>query len=252
MPEPSEYNLSVHNPETYVALAVRDLIAGAGPAALHAGGEPTKEYLGMLALYAIRRAAMFYGKGSPYEQLIRKAYSTFDPDSMSGNLIRFLTDLLLPYQEESAPAPVAETASCISELQLSESTAEKLARAGIRSITDLLKLGRSELKRLRSLGDVVTDEVAALLEENGYRTRAAELAFPGCPLREIDLARQDPNSVLTLPVENHLGSRLYRNGIKTRAQLRALSVDELAELDGIGYEDILRITAALEDENGKE
>ena len=83
MIDPSEFGLPVRDPETYMILAVMDLIKVVGTKALHTYGELSNEYLGMISLYAIRRAYKFYGKGSPYGSLIKQAYDAFDPDHMS-------------------------------------------------------------------------------------------------------------------------------------------------------------------------
>ena len=245
MIDPSEFDLSARNPETYIIMAVTDLIRGAGSKALHTRGELTTEYLGMISLYAIRRAYKFYGKGSPYGSLIKKAYDTFDPDHMSDKLHQYLVGLLQESAEETmAEDPINQELS-IHELCLSDSLANRLRRAGIKSITDLLKLNRDQIRQLRSLGDDTADDIADALENSGYKTKALELAFPGSTLKEIERARKDPNSVLSLPLARHLGNRLYRNGIKTVSQLKELSVDDLSELKDVTYEDILYALSSI-------
>lgn len=91
----------------------------------------------------------------------------------------------------------------------------------------------------------MADDLAELLENNGYKTKAMELAFPGCTRKEIEQARNDANSVLALPLDHHLGNRLYRNGIKTIDQLKNLSVDDLADLKDVSYDDILFALSVL-------
>ena len=92
---PSEYGLSAYSPESYVAIAVEDLIEKAGKEAIHATGMPSKEYLGMLALYAIRRSALLLSdEKQTGSKIFKLANETFDPFNMSDNLIRCLTDLL--------------------------------------------------------------------------------------------------------------------------------------------------------------
>ena len=245
-PDPLEFDLSLRNPETYIILAVKDLIGNISGSALHTKGEPTAEYLGMISLYAIRRAYFFYGKGSPYAQMIKRAYDTFDPDHMSEKLKRSLLNLLMESSENNPSEALEEDGLSIRLLHLSDSLTNRLRQAGIHSIPKLLKLSSEQFRELRSLGEAAADEIAEALERNGYKTRAFELAFPGCTLKEIDLARKNPNSVLSLPLQHHLGNRLYRNGIKTVDQLKGLSVDELAELKEITYNDILLLSSVLE------
>ena len=103
MMDPSEFGLSARDPETYVLLAVMDLIRVSGRQALHTRGELSKEYLGMLSLYAIRRAWKLYGKGSPYERMIKRAYDLFDPDQMNEKLLRALSSLF-PKSAVEAPS----------------------------------------------------------------------------------------------------------------------------------------------------
>ena len=92
---PSEYGLSAYSPESYVAIAVEDLIEKAGKEAIHAAGMPSKEYLGMLALYAIRRSTLLLSdEKQTSSQTFKLASETFDPFNMSDNLIRCLTNLL--------------------------------------------------------------------------------------------------------------------------------------------------------------
>lgn len=92
---PSEYGLSAYSPEAYVAIAVEDLIEKAGKEAIHAAGAPSKEYLGMLALYAIRRSTLLLSdEKQTGSKTFKLANETFDPFNMSDNLIRCLTDLL--------------------------------------------------------------------------------------------------------------------------------------------------------------
>ena len=115
--------------------------------------------------------------------------------------------------------------------------------AGIRSISDLLGASRKDLLNTHSLDDTAIDEIADALEKLGYKEKAVRLAFPGSTYREIAKARSNPDSVLCL--RKDLGSRLYRNGVKTLTQLRELSVDDLAEMDGISYEAAMRISWEL-------
>ena len=236
MIDPSEFGLPVRDPETYMILAVMDLIKVVGKKALHTQGELTNEYLGMISIYAIRRAYKFYGKGSPYGSLIKQAYDAFDPDHMSDRLKHSLMNLLQESSEEAAPEDPPNQELSICELHLPDSLVNRLSSAGIKSVTDLLILNREQIRYLRSLGEDSADIVAEALENNGYKTKALVLAFPGSTL---------PNSVLSLPLSRHLGNRLYRNGIKTIIQLKELSVDDLAELKDVSYEDILYALSSL-------
>ena len=245
MIDPSEFGLPVRDPETYMILAVMDLIKVVGKKALHTHGELTNEYLGMISLYAIRRSYKFYGKGSPYGSLIKQAYDAFEPDHMSDRLKRLLTNLLQESSEKAAPEDPPNLVLSIRELHLPDSLVCRLSSAGIKSVTDLLMLNREQIRYLRSLGDDSADIIAEALENNGYKTKAMVLAFPGSTLKEIESARKDPNSVLSLPLSLHLGNRLYRNGIKTISQLKELSVDDLAELKDVSYEDILYALSSL-------
>ena len=245
MLNPAEYLLTARDPETYVALAVEDLISTTDGAALHISGELSKEYLGMLSLYAIRRASKMFAEGMPYYRLVKLAHNSFDPDHMSDNLIRYLNDLLNSANEkveqQTAPSPSFE------ELHLSAATENKLVSIGILSILDLLKLSRNELTMIRNMGDSITDEVSSALYDQGYKNKAVDLAFPGSSVKEIEKAMKDPSSIFSLNVSGWLRNRLYRNGVRSLSRLRSMSVDELAELKGISYNDILEISAAMDE-----
>ena len=164
---------------------------------------------------------------------------------MSDRLKRSLTNLLQESSEKAAPEDPPNLVLSIRELHLPDSLVCRLSSAGIRSVTDLLMLNREQIRYLRSLGDDSADIIAEALENYGYKTKAMVLAFPGSTLKEIESARKDPNSVLSIPLSRHLGNRLYRNGIKTISQLKELSVDDLAELKDVSYEDILYALSSL-------
>ena len=119
MINPADYLLTARDPETYVALAVEDLISTTDVAALHTSGELSKEYLGMLSLYAIRRASKMFTEGMPYYKLVKLAHNSFDPDHMSDNLIRYLNDLLSSVKraEPSAPPILPFLRSVLSSIQ---------------------------------------------------------------------------------------------------------------------------------------
>ena len=178
MIDPSEFGLPVRDPETYMILAVMDLIKVVGTKALHTYGELSNEYLGMISHYAIRRAYKLYGKGSPYGGLIKQAYDAFDPDQMSDRLKRTLMNLLQESSEEAAPEDPPNQELSICELHLPDSLVNRLSSAGIKSVTDLLMLNREQIRYLRSLGEDSADIVAEALENNGYKTKALVLAFP--------------------------------------------------------------------------
>ena len=245
MMDPSEFGLSARDPETYILLAVMDLIKTVGRQTLHTDGELSTEYLGMLSLYAIRRAFKLYGKGSPYERMIKRAYDLFDPDHMSEKLFRALSSLFPKPVEDAPPEEPKETDYSLNTLYLSGPPADRLKQCGVRTVSDLLKMSREEFRNLRSFGGTMADDLAELLENNGYKTKAMELAFPGCTRKEIEQARNDANSVLALPLDHPLGNRLYRNGIKTIDQLKNLSVDDLADLKDVSYDDILFALSVL-------
>ena len=245
MINPAEYLLTARDPETYVALAVEDLISTTDGAALHISGELSKEYLGMLSLYAIRRASKMFTEGMPYYKLVKHAHNSFDPDHMSDNLIRYLNDLLSSVNEmaeqQTAPTPSFE------ELHLSAATQDRLVSIGILSIPGLLKLNRNELSMIRNLGGSITDEVSSALYHQGYKNKAVDLAFPGSTVKEIEKAMKDPSSIFSLNVSGYLCNRLYRNGVRSLSRLRFMSVEELAELKGVSYNDILEIIAAMDE-----
>ena len=245
MINPAEYLLTARDPETYVALAVEDLISTTDGAALHISGELSKEYLGMLSLYAIRRASKMFTEGMPYYKLVKHAHNSFDPDHMSDNLIRYLNDLLSSVNEmaeqQTAPTPSFE------ELHLSAATQDRLVSIGILSIPGLLKLNRNELSMIRNLGGSITDEVSSALYLQGYKNKAVDLAFPGSTVKEIEKAMKDPSSIFSLNVSGWLCNRLYRNGVRSLSRLRSMSVEELAELKGVSYNDILEISAAMDE-----
>ena len=92
---PTDNGLTAYSPEAYAAIAVEDLLKKTDKDALHAIGAPSEEYLGFLALYALRRSVTLFSGGM---QSIGKAFKlasdTFNPFHMSGNLIRCLTDML--------------------------------------------------------------------------------------------------------------------------------------------------------------
>ena len=246
MIDPAEYQLTARDPETYVALAVDDLLSSTDGVALHTSGESSQEYLGMLSLYAIRRASKLFAEGMPYYKLVKSAYHSFDPDHMSDKLLKCLNDLLsseneIESEKQAAPAPSFE------ELHLSCTAQDGLAGIGLFSVHDILKLNRNELIMIRSLGDCITDEVASALYHQGYKNKAVDLAFPGATVKEIEKAINDPSSVLSLNVNGWLCNRLYRNGVKSLSQLKYMSVEELADLKGISYNDILEISAAMDE-----
>ena len=87
-------DLSAHSPDRYVAIAVDDLISKVGKDAIHADGEPTKEYLGMLALYALQRANTMFKDGEFGTAMIRTAIEHFVPFNMSEDLITYLTKIV--------------------------------------------------------------------------------------------------------------------------------------------------------------
>lgn len=92
---PTEYGLNAYSPEAFAAIAVEDLLRKTRKDALHTTGAPSNEYLGMLALYALRRSVLLF---SDEEHSIGKAFKlasdNFDPFNMSDNLVRCLTDIL--------------------------------------------------------------------------------------------------------------------------------------------------------------
>ena len=77
-----------------MAIAVTDLINTVDTASLHLNGELTKEYLGMLSLYAIRRARAMFEDEERFKDYVKLSYECFEPDNMSDNLIRCLTDIV--------------------------------------------------------------------------------------------------------------------------------------------------------------
>ena len=79
--------------EEYIVSAVGSLIEDIGKEDLHADGELTKEYLGMLALYAVRREML----ASPDDEMLKKIYNGFDTGIMSDRLInRLVKAVLMP------------------------------------------------------------------------------------------------------------------------------------------------------------
>ena len=96
---PTEYGLTATNPEAYVAIAVDDLLHKKSRESLHLDGEPTAEYLGMLALYAIKQNTHTFPENEPYGKLINYSCDAFEPSKMSSDLIRCLKDLIKEVQE---------------------------------------------------------------------------------------------------------------------------------------------------------
>lgn len=87
---PSDYGLSAYDPEAYVAIAVDDLLRNADVIR-----NTSKEYLGMLSLYALRRSIrLFSEKDESICRAFKLADENFDPFNMSENLVRCLTDLI--------------------------------------------------------------------------------------------------------------------------------------------------------------
>ena len=100
---PGDYGLKATETETYVALAVQQLLDDVEPENLHLGGELSKEYLGMLALYALQRAETAFSDQEDTKnlvKLVRLAQEHFDPNSLSVRLIDFLTDLIQERREQ--------------------------------------------------------------------------------------------------------------------------------------------------------
>ena len=86
--------LSAHSPDRYVAIAVEDLIEKVGKEGIHADGKPTKEYLGMLSLYALQRAKNLFEDADFGSSMIKTACEYFDPFNMSDELISYLTKMI--------------------------------------------------------------------------------------------------------------------------------------------------------------
>ena len=87
---PSDYGLSAYDPEAYVAIAVEDLLRNTDVIR-----NTSKEYLGMLSLYALRRSIrLFSKKDESICRAFKLADENFDPFNMSENLVRCLTDLI--------------------------------------------------------------------------------------------------------------------------------------------------------------
>ena len=87
---PSDYGLSAYDPEAYVAIAVDDLLRNTDVIR-----NTSKEYLGMLSLYALRRSIrLFSEKDESICRVFKLADENFDPFNMSENLVRCLTDLI--------------------------------------------------------------------------------------------------------------------------------------------------------------
>ncbi|WP_026491415.1 hypothetical protein [Butyrivibrio sp. XPD2002] len=91
---PANYGLDATNPEAYVAIAVSSFIREVGKEKIHAEGTPTREYLGMLALYAIRWANIKPSDDERFKGVAKLAYEYFKPEEMSDNLERCLIDIL--------------------------------------------------------------------------------------------------------------------------------------------------------------
>ena len=87
-----QLSLSAH--EKFVAIAVENLIEKVGKEALHIYGEANREFLEMLSLYAIYRAAGMFAEGDAYSKLVKITYETFDPAAMSENLRNYLLEAL--------------------------------------------------------------------------------------------------------------------------------------------------------------
>ena len=92
---PTQYGLNAYSPEAFAANAVEDLLRKTGKDALHTTGAPTIEYLGMLALYALRRSTLLFPDDKEsFGKAFKLARDNFDPFNMSDNLVRCLTDIL--------------------------------------------------------------------------------------------------------------------------------------------------------------
>ena len=92
---PTDNGLTAYSPEAYAAIAVEDLLKKTDKDALHAIGAPSEEYLGMLALYALRRSVtLFSGEMQSIGKAFKLARDNYDPFNMSDNLVRCLTDIL--------------------------------------------------------------------------------------------------------------------------------------------------------------
>lgn len=92
---PTKYGLNAYSPEAFAAIAVEDLLRKTGKDALHTTGAPSIEYLGMLALYALRRSTLLFpDETQGISQAFKLARDNFDPFNMSDNLVRCLTDIL--------------------------------------------------------------------------------------------------------------------------------------------------------------
>ena len=109
-------------------------------------------------------------------------------------------------------------ASDITALSLSTRGQHALHNAGINTIPELLSYSRKDLlKRTRNLGIRTLDEIAVELEKAGYKEAFLRFALPECTMDEVEGARQDPESTLTL--DPAYCYRLYRAGIKTLDQI---------------------------------
>ena len=90
----SDYGLTATSPEAYVAIAVEDLFRKNSKETLHANGELTKEYLGMIALYAIKKTTTVFEEKDTLGKLMNLSFEAFDPENMSDNLVRCLKDII--------------------------------------------------------------------------------------------------------------------------------------------------------------
>ena len=77
---PNDYNSPATSPESAVAIAVTDLINTVDTASLHLNGELTKEYLGMLSLYAICRARAMFEDEERFKDYVKLSYECFEPE----------------------------------------------------------------------------------------------------------------------------------------------------------------------------
>ena len=85
---PTDNGLTAYSPEAYAAIAVEDLLKKTDKDALHAIGAPSEEYLGILALYALRRSVtLFSGEMQSIGKAFKLASDTFNPFHMSGKLM---------------------------------------------------------------------------------------------------------------------------------------------------------------------
>ena len=91
---PAEYGFKKTDAEMYVAIAVMDFMDQSEPADIHLSGIISKEYAGMLCLYAIARGLSMLEDDPTNYKLMKSASDEFNPLNISDKLVGYINEAI--------------------------------------------------------------------------------------------------------------------------------------------------------------